>query len=46
MLLQDGDIVYVPPAKRFTLQGRVKNPGSWCGAGPHVDQAMRRAPAE
>lgn len=44
MLLQDGDIVYVPPAKRFTLQGQVKNPGSlvW-EPGLTVDQAIARA---
>ena len=44
MLLQDGDIVYVPPAKRFTLQGQIKNPGSlvW-EAGLTLDQAIARA---
>jgi polysaccharide export outer membrane protein len=42
--LQDGDIVYVPLAQRFTIGGQVKNSGSYVWEeGLTVEQAVARA---
>jgi len=44
MLLQDGDIVYVPPAQHFTITGQVKNSGVYVWE-PELtlEQAIARA---
>jgi len=36
--------VYVPPAKRFTLQGQIKNPDPWCGSRTSPSIRPSRAP--
>lgn len=42
--LQDGDIVYVPPAQHFTISGQVKNSGSYVWEdGLTVEMALARA---
>jgi polysaccharide biosynthesis/export protein len=42
--LHDGDIVFVPTAKHFTITGQVRNPGSYVWEeGMTVDKAIARA---